>query len=131
MMRTRAGARVLAAVFTGVLTAALTTAVLGTAPAAAQPDRTPVGGVPGVPVPELAWTDCGDGFRCATAPVPLDYDEPAGPTIDLALIRLPASDPEQRRGSVFVNFGGPGGGRAEPGAIADTYYDDALRAGVT
>ena len=27
---------------------------------------------PGVPV--LEWSDCGDGFECATAAVPLDHD---------------------------------------------------------
>ena len=50
-------------------------------PAVAQ-ESAPPGGVAGVAVPELAWTDCGDGFQCATATVPLDYDDPAGPGID-------------------------------------------------
>src|SRR4051794_31717459 len=36
-------------------------------------------------VPQLDWTDCDDGFECATAIVPLDYDEPAGSTIKLKL----------------------------------------------
>src|SRR5262249_52738566 len=31
-----------------------------------------------------------------------------GTTIDLAMIKLPASDPSRRIGSLFVNFGGPG-----------------------
>jgi len=39
----------------------------------------------------------------------LDYDEPAGPAISLALIRLPAADPAHRKGSLFINPGGPGG----------------------
>ena len=90
---------------------AVVLAMLGSAavvsPAVAQ-ESAPPGGVAGVTVPELAWTDCGDGFQCATATVPLDYDDPAGPGIDLALIRLPASDPQQRIGSMFTNFGGPG-----------------------
>lgn len=30
------------------------------------------------PVPQLDWVDCGDGFQCATATVPLDYDRPRG-----------------------------------------------------
>lgn len=25
------------------------------------------------PVPQLVWADCGDGFQCTTADVPLDY----------------------------------------------------------
>jgi pimeloyl-ACP methyl ester carboxylesterase len=60
-------------------------------------------------VPQLHWTDCGDGFQCATARVPLDYDQPRGAQISLALIRLPAGDPAHKLGSVFLNPGGPGG----------------------
>jgi pimeloyl-ACP methyl ester carboxylesterase len=41
--------------------------------------------------------------------VPLDYDHPRGPSISLALKRLPASDPAHRMGSLFLNPGGPGG----------------------
>jgi pimeloyl-ACP methyl ester carboxylesterase len=41
--------------------------------------------------------------------VPLDYDAPNGRLIDLALARLPASDPAHRIGSLFINPGGPGG----------------------
>ena len=60
------------------------------------------------PVPALHWTDCGDGFECATARVPLDYDHPRGPTISLALSRLPAGDPSRRIGSLILGAGGPG-----------------------
>lgn len=62
-----------------------------------------------VPVPALAWTDCGDGFQCATAAVPRDYSRPRGPEYNLAVTRLPARNAAQRIGSLFVNFGGPGG----------------------
>jgi len=61
------------------------------------------------PVPTLNWAPCGDdapGAECAVAAVPLDYDTPAGETIDLALARIPASAP--KIGTVFVNPGGPG-----------------------
>ena len=44
---------------------------------------------PSVKVPVLTWSDCGGGFQCATATVPLDYDSPQDGTISLALIRLP------------------------------------------
>ncbi|MGN9913877.1 alpha/beta hydrolase [Phytohabitans sp. LJ34] len=58
-------------------------------------------------VPALRWTDCGGGFQCADAVVPLDYDEPRGPTITIALIRKPAADPARRIGSLFELPGGP------------------------
>ncbi|MFC3742075.1 alpha/beta hydrolase [Paractinoplanes deccanensis] len=57
--------------------------------------------------PELLWADCGDGFQCADARVPLDYDDPRGPTITIALIRKPAADAAHRIGSLFQLPGGP------------------------
>jgi pimeloyl-ACP methyl ester carboxylesterase len=65
------------------------------------------------PVPVLDWRPCADpsqqGFDCATAQVPLDYGDPQGATIDLAVIRHPATDPDHRLGALFFNPGGPGG----------------------
>lgn len=58
------------------------------------------------PVPVLNWTECDDAL-CADALLPLDYDEPDGPKISLRLARY-AVDPDDRLGTVFVNFGGPG-----------------------
>lgn len=58
--------------------------------------------------PTLGWTGCGEGFECATAQVPLDYNRPQAAQIELAVIKLPASDPGRRIGTLFVNFGGPG-----------------------
>ena len=61
---------------------------------------------------DLTWTDCtdnatGTAFKCATVTVPLDYDNPQGKTISVALKKLPATTPSPR-GSVFLNPGGPG-----------------------
>src|SRR5439155_524463 len=42
------------------------------------------------------------------ATVPQDYTNPAGPTFQLAVIRLPARDMARRIGSLFTNPGGPG-----------------------
>jgi pimeloyl-ACP methyl ester carboxylesterase len=61
------------------------------------------------PVPSVAWAACGEGFECATVPAPLDYDRPRGAQIGISLIRMPATDPGQRIGSLLVNPGGPGG----------------------
>lgn len=62
------------------------------------------------PAPTLAWAPCeGDGFECATLTVPLDHTDPAGDTIDIAVIRRLADDPGRRIGSLVLNPGGPGG----------------------
>ena len=47
--------------------------------------------------------------ECAEFEVPLDYDEPDGATISLALARVPATDQANRIGSLLLNPGGPGG----------------------
>ncbi|AYY14012.1 alpha/beta hydrolase [Actinobacteria bacterium YIM 96077] len=68
------------------------------------------------PVPELDWQSCGEGlehFLCATAEVPTDYDDPAGPTTSIALTKLPATEPDSRIGTLFTNPGGPGGSGVE------------------
>lgn len=54
------------------------------------------------PLPDSEW-------RCATVRVPLDYTEPDGATIGIALIRKEARDTRRRLGSMLFNFGGPGG----------------------
>jgi pimeloyl-ACP methyl ester carboxylesterase len=56
----------------------------------------------------LEWTSCGNGMQCATATAPLAWDTPAGDTIDLALVRQPATS-GKALGSLLVNPGGPGG----------------------
>ena len=62
-------------------------------------------------VPTLSWQECpsAPGFQCTTAKVPKDYANPGKGKIELALTRLPATDRAHRIGSLFVNFGGPGG----------------------
>ena len=78
----------------------------------------------------VAWADCDEGFECGSLTVPLDYQDPAGKTIKLALIRLLASKPEDRIGSLLLNPGGPGGSGIEyvkaatmvtTGAVRDVY----------
>ncbi|WP_448610740.1 alpha/beta hydrolase [Geodermatophilus sp. URMC 60] len=69
----------------------------------------PPGGVPGVPVPSITWADAGDGYQQSDVDVPYDYADPQGRTFSLHVVRLPAADPANRIGALFVNFGGPGG----------------------
>jgi pimeloyl-ACP methyl ester carboxylesterase len=60
----------------------------------------------------LHWDPCYrriGTFECSGFRVPLDYDDPKGPKITLSVVRMPASDPASRVGSIFLNPGGPGG----------------------
>src|SRR3954447_14341723 len=113
--RTASGPRRTLWSLVAVLCAALAmlASACGAAPAPAAAHRStaadlPTGGVPGVRVPTIEWADAGDGYQQATAQVPYDYARPRGRTLGLHLVRLPASDPAHRIGSLFVNFGGPG-----------------------
>ncbi|WP_329545642.1 alpha/beta hydrolase [Streptomyces sp. NBC_01356] len=77
---------------------------------------------------KLSWKDCpapsasegggdapsplpgGTKWKCATLKAPLDWADPKGDTIKLALIRATTSgDQSKRIGSLVFNFGGPGG----------------------
>ena len=66
---------------------------------------------PDPPARAVDWGPCPGGGpdECGTLAVPLDYADPDGETITLALRRSPATDPARRLGSILVNPGGPGG----------------------
>ncbi|MFG3103952.1 alpha/beta hydrolase [Streptomyces sp. NPDC048182] len=60
----------------------------------------------------IRWSACADreaprDLQCGKVTVPLDYARPKGRTLDVALARYRATG--DRRGSVLLNFGGPGG----------------------
>jgi pimeloyl-ACP methyl ester carboxylesterase len=55
----------------------------------------------------LTWRSCDDGFQCAKLTVPRDWTKPGNGSIQLSLIRLPATN-GRRIGSLLVNYGGPG-----------------------
>lgn len=78
----------------------------------------------------VSWQACQDDadFQCATITVPLDYDDPAGTTIDLALKKLPASSGEPI-GSLLVNPGGPGGSGIDLVSEGAASFSANLRAG--
>jgi pimeloyl-ACP methyl ester carboxylesterase len=61
-----------------------------------------------VHTPVLHWTTCRKTAQCATAELPLDYNDPRGASIQVALLRIKAKDPGDRLGTLFVNPGGPG-----------------------
>ena len=58
--------------------------------------------------PPLIWAACQAGFQCSSISVPLDYTAPAKGTVRLRVMRMRASGPGPRIGSLLVNPGGPG-----------------------
>ncbi|MGW0183326.1 alpha/beta hydrolase [Nocardia sp. NPDC003345] len=96
----RRAAIVTAAVFAGALT--------GVSPASPQP--------PAEPAAQVRWGGCPEDvpndppvLQCATVRVPLDYRDPGGAQIDIMISRMAAKNPDERRGVLLLNPGGPGG----------------------
>ena len=85
-----------------------TSAPTDSTPSTDAPDTTTASGSD-----TLDWGKCDDpsaqdpALQCATLKVPLDYDNPTGDSIDMALVKVPATG--DRTGAVLFNPGGPGG----------------------
>ncbi|WP_333619766.1 alpha/beta hydrolase [Dietzia sp.] len=94
-------------------------------------------------VEPIQWQNCaelfnlGDGadetlgnMQCSTVEVPMDYDNPDGPTTTVAVSKVPARSGESKS-AVFGNPGGPGAdallfwANTEQSPGADPMYDDS------
>ena len=131
MSRARRTVRVLAAA------AALLLPVAGCS--LLEPDTQPTGLGPGNTAPpagttglerfyaqDLEWGGCqGSDGECATLEVPMDYEDPDGQTIEIAVLRVQAKG--EAAGSLVVNPGGPGGSGVDYAAAADFIVSDQIR----
>ncbi|MEV7084934.1 alpha/beta hydrolase [Streptomyces sp. NPDC093085] len=106
-----------------VLATSTATAAPAAAPSAAASSAAGKGALDRYTRQKPEWKRCGDGtpaeFECATVKVPLDYQDPGGARIDVAISRIRATSPD-RLGVLFSNPGGPGGpGLFMPLALAE------------
>jgi pimeloyl-ACP methyl ester carboxylesterase len=94
-----------------VLLAPVLLAPVLAAPVPASPGASGAGAGGSAGARALEWRPCpGErSMSCATLVVPRDHADPSGPTLGLAVRRLPARRPDRRIGSLVVNPGGPGG----------------------
>ncbi|MBQ1072471.1 alpha/beta fold hydrolase [Micromonospora sp. C31] len=124
-----------AAGIAGVLLAGAAVAPAAAAPSPAGGDR-PVTSdqtspqearrVDRVPTPKLDWYACYDYAECATVRLPRDYDQPNGPTTEVAVLRVKARDQQRKIGSLFVNPGGPGGSGTDIALAAPYFLGDEV-----
>ncbi|MDR0177807.1 alpha/beta hydrolase [Actinomyces oris] len=140
LRRRRVSAGVLAAVAgvcLGVGAGAVPAAALpaaGSAPAAAASSKAAVPkGLESFYGQKVEWYDCvaaagveksaeKTGFQCAKVTVPLDYSQPDGQTIEIAMKKHLATG-SVRQGTLFMNPGGPGGSGVDGvGAMATTTF---------
>lgn len=74
----------------------------------------------------IEWDERSDEVDVATLDVPVDYDDPDGPTFELFLARYRALDPDNRIGTLLVNPGGPGFGGSDFALYASLIFDRPL-----
>ena len=144
LRRRRVSAGVLAAVAgvcLGVGAGAVPAAALpaaGPAPAVSSKAAVPQG-LESFYSQKVEWYDCvatggmeksaeKTGFQCAKVTVPLDYSQPDGQTIEIAMKKHLATG-SVRQGTLFMNPGGPGGsGVDNVGAMATTTFAGVQKA---
>ncbi|MBD0690709.1 alpha/beta hydrolase [Streptomyces sp. CBMA123] len=101
---------------TGITLATLAVTALTALPAAAEPERAGRGG--------LNWSTCqgqsDPRLQCADLTVPLDYNDPGGRQITVAVSRIATAKPGLRHGVLLTVPGGPGGsGLGLPASAAE------------
>jgi pimeloyl-ACP methyl ester carboxylesterase len=78
----------------------------------------------------IAWEACPTAElptrECGELTVPLDYDEPDGTTITVAVARVPAANQTERIGSLITNPGGPGGAGVDALALLYAAMPESL-----
>jgi pimeloyl-ACP methyl ester carboxylesterase len=95
----------------------------------ALPTVEPASGAPSPSGPTgLTWLDVAPGFRTSVLRVPLDYADPDGEQVPIAIARLEAGDPARRIGTLVYLPGGPGDpGVADLRDHAAILFTDAVR----
>lgn len=77
----------------------------------------------------IAWGPCSDPAlkadhaQCGYVPVPLNYSDPSGPKIQIAVSRIAHTSSKHYQGVILANPGGPGGS----GLDLNTYLVSALK----
>jgi pimeloyl-ACP methyl ester carboxylesterase len=99
-----------------------------TVPTTAAPDTVPAIEAATTPPETIArddpfgWTRITGGIYEGRLVVPLDYEDPNGPTITLFLVKNTVNDASKRIGSLLVNPGGPGFGGSDLASAAEYIY---------
>lgn len=125
-----------------VIAVALAVAAVAACDAAAAEDAVSEDAPPAVAgtaaTPRITWGTCpalAEGasrdprLTCGTVTVPLDYRNPAGEKIEVAVSKLPAAKSRDRRGVLLLNPGGPAlPGLDTPGVVAPALPPSVLAA---
>jgi hypothetical protein len=121
------------AMVTTALCAAALVGSAGAVPASVASPRSPSADLSRYLGQRLDWSACPSdatelteaGAQCTQPAVPLDYADPGGRSIRLAISRIKAKDRAHRRGILLSNPGGPGGSGFEYTAHLRPAMEDA------
>jgi pimeloyl-ACP methyl ester carboxylesterase len=91
---------------------------------AGRPTQTPGPDLSAFYDQQVTWHNCGNA-DCATMKVPMDYGQPDGATVDLAMARVKATG--DKIGTLFVDPGGPGGSAVDYAKAADRIVSPSVR----
>lgn len=89
-----------------VALAAVVLVVSGCTPAPSAETGVPAG-FESIYQQQVFWSPCNDGFTCTTVSAPVDWSDPEGDRIQLAVVRQESTNTS--KGSLLTNPGGPGG----------------------
>ncbi|MDN6795458.1 MAG: alpha/beta hydrolase [Propionibacterium sp.] len=142
--RTLTGALVATLVLTGCATGAQQSGQSGAAESGSTQSGGQIDGtVQGFYSQQVSWKTCTEEqvttdntanppkdltpYQCATLVAPLDWDDPAGETVELSIARHLASGTSQ--GALFYNLGGPGGAAVNSLAlmVTDSFGEDLVK----
>lgn len=89
--------------------------------------------VDSIDVSNITWEPCypdrsAPARECATLPVPLDYNNPTGEKYPTRVLRVKATNPAEKIGTLFVNPGGPGGSAMSMAARSYRWMPDEILA---
>ncbi len=117
----------------------VTAALALTACTSDAPEPTPIPSssvAPSAPATDLAayydqklnWSGCGGDFECSNVTVPRDWAKPEAGDLAVPILRLPATKPDERIGSLLVNPGGPGVSGVDYARAARAQFTAPVRA---
>lgn len=119
---------------TGLVTLAM---AMGAWQAASASEPATAWNLPTIHAVAIDWAACpralvgnkngvlGERLRCAQVSVPRDHRNPAAGDMDIAVVRVAASDAANRRGAIFFNPGGPGSNPMQYLPTLARYWGDA------
>jgi len=107
-----------------MISACSSTNAIAPSPPITQPIKSTTPGLDYFYNQQIQWRNCGEA-DCTSFEVPLDYQDPEGDRVNLAMTKVRARG--ESIGSLFVNPGGPGGSAFDYAKAANAIVTEQIR----